>query len=75
MPPEGELFAETRLNACFRSMSTERRILLPAAERKGTKKQKSDLSRLALEWLQLAEFRRRQEVLTSSDQARPDDTN
>jgi len=42
------------------------------AEQTQTKKQKSDLSRLALEWLRLAELTRRQEVSTTSDQADPD---
>ena len=42
------------------------------AEQTRTKKQKSDLSRLALEWLRLAELTRRQEALTRRDQADPD---
>jgi len=42
------------------------------AEQSRTKRQKSDLSRLALEWLQLAELTRRHEVLIGRDQPNPD---
>ena len=41
------------------------------ADQARTKKRKSDLARLALDWLRLAELTRRQEVLLCKDEAHP----